>query len=171
MRLPDSLKHPLAHSALTNILTDQHHLNPQNIEVSNTTQQIEPLPGGPGVWDISAPFDTNVLMFDFRTNKPLMLGGAYAGLTGIATSTSIDAVCFSHSGVFAGNSYNAIYAKRGGAVNLSHKMFSSTGIEICLTEAHLYLVDASTKVFRTVWTNYGSGYSTLNVWGQVHIIG
>jgi hypothetical protein len=171
MKLNDFLRHPLQHSALENIQVAQHHLNPQNIEVSNTTQSIEPVPGGPGIWDISVPLDTNLLMFNFRSSLNIMQGGAQAGVTGIATRLSTEASTFSHSGTFAANSYNALYSKKAAAQNLSHKIFSSSGDNISLTEAHLVLINSTTRAFRTVWTNYGNDYYTLNVWGQVAIIG
>ena len=171
MKLPDFLRHPLNHANLTNILTDQHHLEPQNIEVSNTTQSIEPLPGGPGQWDIPVPFDTNVLTFSFRSNHTVGLGGAKGGVTGIANRSSLDAATVSHAGSIAVTSYNAIYAKKAAAQNLSHKIFSAAGDHISLSDAYLTLTGPSTRVFRTVWTNYGASYYTLNVWGEVHIIG
>lgn len=173
MRLRDPLRHAAEHDALTNVGADQHHDQPENIEVSNTTQTIDPLPGGPGVWDISVPLDARVAKFSFRSNHTVAEGGAKAGVHGIATRSSLETTTFSLGGhgTMTTTAYNACYSKKAAAMNLSHKVFSSGGDDIVLTDAYLYLVSASVRVLRTTWTNYGGSVYTLNCWGEVQIIG
>lgn len=166
---------PELHRMLSNVLPDQHHLEPYNIEVSNTVLSVSPLPGGPGVWDISIPFDTHVIKFAFRSNWTCAEGSGKAGVVGFTTRngmTEATAISTGGNSTIARSAYNAVYSKAGNAMNLSHKVFDSIlGSYICLTDTYLVLIDANTRVLRTTWTNFGSSYYTLNVWGEVQIIG
>lgn len=173
MRLHDPLIHPTEHAALTNVGVDDHHDRPENIEVSNTTLVVPPLPGDPGEWDISVPLDAQVVKFSFRSNRTIAEGSAKAGVHGVATRSSLEATTFSLGGPTSAaiTAYNACYSKKAAALNLSHKIFSAAGDYIALTDAYLTLVDASTRVLRTRWTNYGASNYTLNCWGEVQVIG
>jgi len=165
--------HPLLHADLENIGVDQHHDQPENIEVSNTTLSVAPLPGDPGEWDITVPFEANVVMFSLRGIKTVAEGGAKSGVIGIATRSQLEASTVSvggHGSITSG-AYNAHYSKKAAAQNLSHKVFDSAGNYISLTNAYLYATGASTRVLRLVWTNYGASYKTLNCWGEVQVLG
>jgi hypothetical protein len=173
VRLRDFLRHPLAHAALTNVSTDQHHVRPGNLEVANTTLTVYPLPGGPDEWDIVIPYAAQAVLFSFRSSNTTAEGGGKAGVVGIATRNQFDASTCSTGGhgTISSSSYNAVYTKRASALNLSHKVFASTGADVSLTEAYLYeTVPGTTRVFRTVWTNYSAGLRTLNCWGEVAIL-
>jgi hypothetical protein len=173
MRLLSPLGHPLDHSALTNVLPDQHHDRPINIEVSNTTLNIYPLPGGPGQWDIAMPLNARIVKFSFQSNKVIAEGSGKAGVHGIATRSQFETTTFSLGGhgTTTTTAYNACYSKKASTMNLSHKVFASVGYYISLTEAYLTLISASERVFRTVWTNYGASIYTLHCIGQVQVIG
>jgi hypothetical protein len=173
MRLYDPLGHPIDHDALTNVGPDDHHDRPENIEIANTTLSVPPLPGDPKAWDISVPFDAQVVKFSLRSNRTIAEGSAKAGVHGIATRSSLEATTFSLGGETSAaiSAYNAAYSKKAAALNLSHKIFSSSGSNIALTDAYLTLIDASTRVLRLVWTNYGASSYTLNCWGEVQVIG
>jgi hypothetical protein len=110
-------------------------------------------------------------MFNFRSALTIALGGGKGGVTGIACEYSTKASVASFSGAFPASQYNAIYAKPAASANLSHKQFSAAGDYIALSDIHLYAISGTEKVLRTVWTNYGSSVYTLNVWGEVHVIG
>lgn len=173
MRTQDLLKHALAHSVYSNVGAEDHHIQPSNIEVSNTTLVVAPLPGGPGVWDIPVDYDAVAVMFTFRSNRTVELSNAKAGVTGIATRSSLDASTFSAGGnVSIGQTaYGAIYTKVGAALYLSHKIFDSAGADIALTDIYLTATGPSTRVLRTTWTNFSAGNRTLNVWGEVGVLG
>jgi len=173
MRLSDWLEHPTAHAALSNIGVSQHHLRPSSIEVVNTTLSISPPPGDPGEWDISVPFDAQCVVFSFRSIHTTESAGGKAGVYGIANRSSIEAstVSLGGHGTLGSTSYNAVYSKAGAALNLSHKVFDSTGNYIALTNAYLTLTGPSTRVLRTVWTNYSASYKTLNAWGEIGVLG
>ena len=171
MRIIEALRHPTAHTSLTNVTVDQHHDQPENIAVSNTSQLIDPLPGGPGIWDIAVPLNANVVTFNFRSIKIVEEGGAKAGVTGIANRNILQPATFSHDGVQAEEHRGAFYAKTGGALNLSHKVFSSLGDDIALSDMYMLLTSSTTRVLRTYWTNYGVAQRTLSVTGQVQVIG
>lgn len=173
MRLFDPLNHPLEHSVLTNVLEDQHHDRPENIEVANTTLQVYPLPSGPYVWDIAVPLNARVAKFSFRSNRSIAEGGGKAGVHGIATRSILETTTFSLGGntSLTITAYNACYSKKASAMNLSHKVFSSGGNYICLTDAYLTLISGTERVLRTTWTNYGAAIYTLNCWGEVQIVG
>jgi hypothetical protein len=173
MRLFSPLGHPTDHAGLSNVGIDQHHDQPENIEVVNTSLVVPPLPGDPKEWDIAVPLNAQVVKFSFRSNRTIAEGSAKAGVHGIATRSSLETTTFSLGGNSSTSitAYNAAYSKRAAAINLSHKIFSSTGDYIALTDAYLTLISASVRVFRTVWTNYGASNYTLNCWGQVQVIG
>lgn len=172
MRPSDPLMMPTAHGALSNVTPDQHHRKPTAISVSNTTQSVAPLPGGPGVWDIAVPYDTQVVSFSFRSIHVTEQAGATAGVTGIATRNMFDTstVSVGGHGVLSSKSYNAVYTKAASAMNLSHKVFSSLGSDIALTNAYLTTTGPTTRVFRTEWTNYGYGNRTLHAYGEVGLL-
>ena len=174
MRLPTTLEHPTLHAALTSVGVDQHHREPVNLEVINTTLSISPLPGGPGQWDIAIPFDTLAVVFSFRSPHVTELAGGVAGVVGLATRSQFDAATASLGGhgVIATTAYNATYAKAASALYLSHKVFNtSPGICIALTEIYLATTGPSTRVLRTIWTNFCAGYEVLNVQGEILVLG
>lgn len=171
MRIQEPVRHPTTHAALTNVTSDQHHEQPSNIEVSNTSQLVDPLPGGPGYWDIAVPFSASVVNFSFRSNKTVEKDSAKAGCTGVANRSVVQAASFSHDGVISNPAEGAFYAKTSGALNLSHKVFSSLGTDVALSNIWLEQTGPSTRVLRTEWTNYGAVQHTLNVWGQIQVVG
>ena len=173
MRLQDYLQHPLAHAGLTNIRVDQHHEQPENIEVSNMTLSVYPLPGGPNDWDITVPYAANVVLFSLRGIKTVAEGGGKSGVIGIASRSSLEAstVSVGGHGTISSKAYNASYSKKAAAMNLSHKCFSSLGTGIALTGAYLAATGASSRVLRLTWTNYGAATRTLNCWGEIQVIG
>jgi hypothetical protein len=172
MRLQDYLRHPIAHGSLVGVLPNQHHERPENIEVANTTLSVFPLPGGPSVWDIPVPYEAQVVIFSFRSNHTCSEGAGKAGVTGVATRSQFDASTVSTGGhgTISTSAYNAVYSKRAAAMNLSHKVFSSVGSYISLTEIYLYETAPLTRVLRTEWTNYGAALYTLNCWGEVAVL-
>jgi hypothetical protein len=174
MRLRGHREHPGEHAALTGVGVDQHHGRPSNAEVSNTTLTVDPLPGGPGVWDIPVPLDARVVKFSLRSGHTCSEGGGKAGVHGVATRSQLEATTFSLGGhgTIATSAYNACYSKRASAMNLSHKVFSAADTEsLALTEAYLTLTGPTTRVLRLVWTNYGTTVDTLNCWGEVQVVG
>ena len=173
MRTEAHLMHALDHGEYSNVGVDDHHLQPTNIEVSNTSLVVAPLPGGPGQWDIPVDFNAVAVLFTFRSNCTVDLSGGKAGVTGIATRSSLDASTFSAGGDsgIGKTAYGAIYTKVGAALDLSHKIFDSAGADIALTDIYLTATGPSTRVLRTTWTNFSAGNRTLNVWGEIGILG
>lgn len=169
MRLDNWLEHPIVHSALTNVLPDQHHLRPSNLSVSNTSLLVYPLPAGPYDWDISVPYDTIAAVLTLRSANQTEQAGGQAGVVVIATRSSLDAssISLGGHGNLGSTAYNAIYSKASAALNLSHKVFSTTGGDISLTDCYLNATGPSTRVLRTSWTNYSFGLRTLDVRGEV----
>lgn len=172
MRPDDLLRHPTIHTALSNVSADQHHEAPSNLEVSNTSLSVAPLPFGPGQWDVSVPEDTQAIVFSLRSNKSIELANGKSGVVGVATRSSLEAATagLGGHGVITTTAYAHTYAKAAAALYLSAKIFSSTGVEIALTDAYLTLTGPSTRVFRTTWTNWAAGYRTLNVWGELLVL-
>lgn len=172
MRLEDTLRHPTLHSALSNVTADQHHLTPGNIQTSNTTLSVAPLPFGPGQWDVSIPYDAQAIVFSLRSNRTIELANAKSGVTGIATRSSLEAATagLGGHGLIVTTAYAHTYAKAGGALYLSAKIFDSTGSDIALTDAYLTATGPSARVFRTTWTNFAAGYRTLNVWAELLVL-
>jgi hypothetical protein len=168
MRPEGILEHPTIHSALTNVLADQHHKTPSGLSVVNTTLSVSPLPGGPGQWDISIPEETIAIRFAFRSVHTTEPGGT-AGLVGIATRSQLEAATASLGGHGTPSTaaYAATYAKAAAALYLSHKIWSNAGLDIALTDAYLTLTGPSTRVFRTTWTNFAAGFRTLSVRGEL----
>jgi hypothetical protein len=173
MRLQYLLEHPLIHSIYSGIGIDNHHDQPENIEAENTSLSVQPLPGGPGIWDIVVPLNANIVLFTFRSQHLVQDTGAMAGVTGIATRTLQHASSVDIGGATAMVDANkaVFYCKPGGALNLSDKIFSSAGTFITLTDAYLYLLNPTTRVLRTYWTNYGASILTLDARGQISVIG
>lgn len=173
MRLRDLLQMARSHGALINVGIDDHHDQPENIEASNTTLSVEPLPGGPGVWDIPVPYEASVVLFSFRAARIIGQANARCGVTGIATRSRTHASSMSLGGPVSwpNPSQQAFYAKPGNALNLSHKVFSSGGQWISLSDAWLEATGPSTRVLRTEWTNYGYAYYTLSAYGEIAVLG
>jgi len=172
MRPEDLLRHPTLHSAITNVLPDQHHVAPSNLEVSNTTLSVAPLPGGPGQWDVSVPLSTRAVIFSLRSNLTLELANAKSGVVGVSTWSSLEAATagLGGHGVITTTAYAHTYAKAAASLYLSAKVFSSTGADIALTDAYLTLTGPTTRVWRTTWTNFAASYQTLNVWGELLLL-
>ena len=172
MRTEDWLEHPTAHAALSAIGVDQHHIRPSAIEDSETSLSISPPPGDPGEWDIAVPTDAECAIFSLRSIHTTEQAGGKAGVYGIANRSPIEAstVSLGGHGTLSSSAYNAIYSKAAAAQNLSHKVFDSTGGSIALTNAYLTLTGPSTRVLRTVWTNFSFAYKTLNAWIQIGIL-
>jgi hypothetical protein len=171
-RLEDLLRHPTVHAALTNVQPDQHHDPPSTLEVSNTTLVVQPLPGGPGQWDISVPETTQAAIFSLRSNRTIELSSGKSGITGIATRSSLAAATAGLGGhaTISTTAYAHTYAKAGGALYLSAKIFDSAGANIALADCYLTLTGPSTRVLRTTWTNFSAGLRTLNVWGEIILL-
>lgn len=176
MRLQDFLEHALSHGDYSGITVDQHHIKPSSIQVSNTILVVPPLPGGPGQWDIALPFDAAAVLFNF-VSAHVIWGTGKAGVTGVAKRNSAyatDTTVASLGGdqIFGGyGTYNCIYSKVSGALQLSHKIFSSGGADIALTDAWIETTSSTTRVLRTWWTNFAAANRTLNVWGEVAVLG
>lgn len=171
MRLTEEVLRPKEHDALTNVQNDDHHEPPTNLEVSNTTQVVAPLPGGPGQWDIALPHEVQSVMFSFRSANTTAEGGGKAGVIGVANQNSLHTTTASLGGhgSITITAYNAIYSKRAAALNLSHKVFDSAGADISLTAAYIIEV-TGTWYLRTEWTNYSAGNRTLNVYGEIQLL-
>ena len=169
MRTRSHLEHPTLHAALTNVLTDQHHRQPSNLSVLNNTLTVYPLPGGPNDWDIPVPLDTVAAIVSLRSAHLTEQAGGMAGVIVVATRSSLDASSFSLGGhgILVSGAYNAIYTKAAAALNLSHKVWSTGGADIALTEAYLTLTGPTTRVLRLTWTNYSAGLRTLDARGEV----
>jgi len=172
MRLEDALKHPTLHSALSNVSAAQHHVAPSNIEASNTTLSVAPLPFGPGQWDITVPYEAQAVVFSLRSNRTIGLDTAKSGVVGIANRSSLHTASagLGGHGVITTTSYAQTYAKAGGALYLSSKIFDSTGADIALTDAYLTATGPSTRVLRTTWTNFAASYKTLNAWAEILVL-
>lgn len=170
MRLQDFLRHA-EHAGLDNVGIDTHHDQPENIEVANTTLVVNPLPADPKNWDITLPDEATVVMFSFRSNHIVAMGGARAGVIGVASTNQLrtTAMTIGGHGTLTLTAYSMVYSKVASALNLSDKIFSSAGDNISLTDA--YIITGSPTVLRTSWTNYSAGNLTLNVWGEIGVIG
>lgn len=173
MQLKFYREHPVDHDALSNVGVDQHHARPENIDAANTTLVVYPLPSGPYIWDVAVPFNARVVEFSLRSNHTCSEGGGKSGVAGMATRSLLEAstISFGGPGTIATSAYNAIFSKKAGAMNLSHKVFSSVGDSICLTDAYLFLVSGTERVLRLTWTSYGSFVRTLNCWAEIRVIG
>lgn len=173
MRVDDWMDGPNNHPALTNILPDQHHRQPVAVEFSNTSLVVPPLPGGPATLDIIIPDDAQAVHFNLRSPRAIDLGGARAGVTGIATTLQfLEASTISLGGFssVAITAYNACYTKVAGALNLSHKIFAASGANtVSLTDAYIRTVGPN-RVLSLDFTNYGGGNETLNIWGELQVL-
>jgi hypothetical protein len=108
-----------------------------------------------------------------RSVRTVAEGSGKAGGVGIATTNQyLDATFmnFGGHGSITLTSYNTVYTKRASALNLSDKVFDSTGNDISLTDAWIRTVGPN-RVLRLEWTNYAGGNRTLNVWGSVEVKG
>lgn len=173
MRVQDPLFHPLDHAGVTNVTPDQHHDAPENVEFSNTSLSCPPLPGGPTNLDVVIPDNANVAKFWLHSVKTVAQGGARAGCFGVCSSNSLRTSTYNTGGhvpsIIFGN-YSQVYSKVASALNLSDKVFSSAGDYIALANAFI-TTSGPNRVLRFEWTNYGFSTLTLNVWGEIAIIG
>lgn len=171
MRPSAVIEHPTLHTALTNVTHSQHHLRPSNLTILNNTLVVYPLPGGPNDWNISVPFDTIAAVISLRSVHRTELSGGMAGAIVVVTRSMLEASSFSLGGhgTLTSAAYNAIYSKASSALNLSHKVFASTGMDIALTEAYLTLTGPTTRILRLTWTNYSAGLRTLDARGEVEL--
>lgn len=171
MKLDDPLMLIPDHDSLINVGIDDHHDQPETIEISNTSQTIFPLPGDPGIWLIDLTNKATMVMYTFRSNHNVWLAGAKAGVIGIATTNRFrsTAMTWGGHGTGASTAYNMVYSKAASALNLSDKIFASTGADIALLEC--YIIPGTPARLHTEWINYSAGLRTLNVWGQIAIIG
>jgi len=170
----DPLVHVLKHASATGVSIDQHHIRPSSISISNTSQSIPPLPGGPGEWDVSVPFDAKVAMLILRSNWQTNDFGGKGGGHWIATRTAyLDASGFSHGGptFWQSGGYFGFNTKPGTSLELSARIFTSSGAYISLTDAYLAQTGPSSRVLRMSFTNYGASYYTLYAVGEVQILG
>jgi len=168
------IRHVFKHSAATNILPEQHHLRPSIIPISNVVQQIEPLPGGPGVWDVAVPFDANIATIDLVSGWQANDVGGQRGGHWTATRTAwLEATGISFGGPtnWRNGSYVGVFSKVANALDISHRIWTTSGQYVALTDAYLYQTGPSTRVCRMVFTNYGGSYYTLTAYGQIGIIG
>lgn len=142
------------------------------MQVSNTALSVSPLPGGPGIWDISVDESVVALIFHLRSNLNIELAAGKSSVQGVANRSSLDAATVGIGGhaLLTSTAYGQVYCKSGGALYLSSKIFSDTGDMIALTDAYLTLTGPSTRVFRTTWTNFDAIYRTLNVWGELTLL-
>lgn len=174
MRLKSYRNHPKDHAGLSNVDDGQHHDTPENIEASNTSLQVYPLPAGPYDWDIPVPLNARVVAFALRSNWTCAEGSGKAGVNGIATRSSLEAATVSMGGhgTIGISAYNAIYSKKAAALNLSHKVFDASGNNtVCLTDAYLVLTSPTTRVLRLTWTNYGASIETLHCYAEIQVKG
>lgn len=173
MRLSEAHLKSLSHLGLANVTPNQHHFQPQVVSANNTTLSVPPLPGGPAIWDVVVPFDAQAVIFSLRSPWVTEAAGGNAGVTGVATRSSLDTTTASlgGDGTLSSTSYNAIYTKAAGALNLSHKVFNAgAGNTVALTEASLVQTGPSTRVFRTQWTNYGASLETLSAYLELGLL-
>lgn len=172
MRLQDPVATIRDHAELINVGIDDHHDAPENIEVSNTSQVVFPLPGDPGEWDIPLPDDANIVMFTFRSANVVQNGGARAGVLGVATSHQFACTTMTLGGHGSAvtTAYNMCYSSPASALNLSDKIFDNAGADISLTACYIEGA-AGSRVLHTEWTNYSAGLRTLSVYGEVAVIG
>lgn len=172
MRLRDPLIHPLAHAALTDVTVDQHHKRPVSISDSNTVLTCRPLPGGPAIWDIPVDYDAAVAIVSLRSLWRTGMGGANAGVQLVCGRNAFfEATACSMSGptLWTNAAYGAFYSKGGGSLTLSHKMFTTAGMFVALSEIQLQSTGPSTRVLRLEFTNYGSSDYTLSCWLEAQI--
>jgi len=167
------MEHPTVHAALGNIAIDQHHIRPSNIEFTDTTSIVPPLPGGPKQIDISVPYAAKAVLFSLQGGLSIAEGGAKPGVIGVATRTYSGATCASLGGQTATvlTAYCAIYSGPGGALNLSHKIFTVAGRYVSLSLAYLPATGPSTRVLRLEFTNYGASNYTLWCKGEIQVLG
>lgn len=171
MRPQDPLYKPGDHSGLSNVSSDQHHPKPTSISFSDTTTSVPPLPGGPAAVDVAVPYDTEAVIFSLRAPHQTEMAGASAGVTGVADRVSLNtsAVSVGGHGVLTTASYNAVYSKASGAINLSHKVFDSA-LSVALTDAYLVDLGGGSRVFRMYFVNYGGASATLSVYGELGLL-
>ena len=174
MRLEGLSEMARVHAALINVGVGDHHDQPSHIVVSNNSLSVSPLPGGPGVWDIAVPYNARAVKFSFRGPHVVVTSDVRAGCHGVASRNQLETSTVSMGGWTTMSATNkvAFYSKKAATMNLSHKVFTVAGQHISLTDAWLYeTVPGVTRVFRTQWTNYGYSYYTLDVLGNVAVVG
>jgi len=172
-RAKDHLVHVLKHSAATGIGIDDHHRRPSNLSIANTSLAIEPLPGGPTQWDVAVPFDTKVAILALRSAwQTSDVGGAGGGCWIVTRTAYLDASGYTHGGPSSWQSggYFGFNAKPGTSLDLSARIFTSSGQYVALTDAYLAQTGPSARVLRMSFTNYGSSYYTLHAVGEVQLL-
>lgn len=169
MRTCAQRKSVVLHTDATNVGVDDHHLRPRNVEVSNTTQSIPPLPGGPGRWDIPLPSATRTAKFLLRGPITTQPGGpAKVGVWGNCSEQFLETSTVSFGYQIGSSNYGAVYSQAAGALYLSHKMFSTVKGEIALSSARIVTVGV-TKYLRLEFTNFAAGFRTLMCWAEIQV--
>lgn len=172
MRLDAMLEMAIEHDVYINIGDDDHHEAPQHLEAINTSLSVPSFFVGPVNWDISVPDWVTVCAVTLRSNRTVQNGLAKAGALVIASATQFAAtgMTLAGAGSITSTAYNMVYSKAASAINLTDKIFSSTGNDIALSQAYL-TGGAGSRVLRLEWTNYNFTAQTLNVWAEVSLIG
>lgn len=168
------IRHVFKHAALTNVQSDQHHLPPEGIPIQNTTQSVPPLPGGPGYWQISVPFDTNYagvsLVSGWQSND---VGGKRGGRWLVTRNQWQDATGMSWGGSTAwrNSCYVGMFSRVAGSLEVSHRIWTLSGLYISLTDAVITQTGPSSRVLQLEFTNYGASSYTLTVYGEIMVMG
>lgn len=159
------------HAGATNVGVDDHHIRPSNVEASNTTLSVSPLPGGPGQWDIPLPDDAEAVMFTLRGPLTTHPGGpAKVGVIGVCSRAYLEASTVAFGSPTGSSNYGAIYSQAAGALYLSDKFFSNTYGELALSEARIVDVTGS-RYLRLEFTNFAAGYRTLDCRAEIGVVG
>lgn len=168
------LRHVFRHAALTGVDVDQHHLRPSNIPISNTALSVEPLPGGPGIWDVSVPFDAHLAILNLASGWIANdVGGKRGGRWMVTRVQYLEATGLSMGGPTAwqSGSYPGIFSKVASSLDLSHRIYTTAGQFVALTDAYLAATGSTTRVLRMTFTNYGAAYHTLTAYGSIVVKG
>jgi hypothetical protein len=168
------LRHIFKHSAATNVQPDQHHLCPSTIPIQNTTQSVSPLPGGPGIWDVAVPLNTKYVSLELVSGLQSNDAGGKRGGRWIATRTAwLEATGMSFGGPtnWRSGSYVGAFTKITGGTDVSHRIWTTSGSYIALSDVYLPLTSPTTRVLRMVFTNYGSSNYILTVYGEIEVLG
>jgi hypothetical protein len=118
------------------------------------------------------PYDAQAVMFSLQGGTPIAEGNARPGVIGVASRDSDGASTVSVGGPTstAITAYCAAYSRPGGAANLSHKIFTTSGWYVSLTNAYLVAIGPSTRVLRLEFTNYGGSNYTLWCKGEIQVM-
>jgi len=160
-----------SHDGAANVGVDDHHIRPSNIEDSNTTLSVAPLPGGPGTWDIAIPFDAVAVKATLRGPITTQPGGpGKVGVILICSRDFLEGSTVAFGSPTGSSNYGALYSQAGGALYLSDKFFSNTYGEIALSNARIVQTGPSTRVLRLEFTNFAAGYRTLQCWAEIGVV-